>query len=202
MKTLQQIFEENPDPQKYAEAYIRNLAALLERVDCQALAGIMGVFEQAYRNKKRIYFMGNGGSASTCGHFVVDLHAGSLRHGGGGFRVYDLSANVASLTAVANDVGYENIFSSQLQGMLDEGDVVVAISASGNSKNLVKAAQYAKSQKAVTVGLLGFDGGELSRLCDHNLVVRTDKGQYGPVEDVHLVVDHLMATYFCSKKFA
>ncbi len=196
------MFAANQSPEKYAQAYAENLAILLGQLDYAAVGGIMKAFEAAYRNKKRIYFIGNGGSASTCGHFVVDLHAGSQRHGGGGLRVHDLSGNVASLTAVANDVGYEHVFSAQLQGILEENDVVVAISASGNSKNLIKAIEYARSQKAVTIGLLGFDGGSLEPLCDHSLVVRTAKGQYGPVEDVHLIVNHLMGTYFCFRKFA
>jgi len=199
MTTIESLFQKNQDALKYSRAYVTNLTQLLETLDYQALVRIIDVFEKAYAQKKHIFFIGNGGSAATCGHFVNDLHAGSLRHGGGGFRAIDLTCNVASLTALANDVGYENVFVGQLEGQLDRGDVLVSISASGNSPNLVKAVDYAKTQGALTVGFLGFDGGALKGTCDVTIVVRTPKGEYGPVEDIHMVLDHLISSYFCFK---
>jgi D-sedoheptulose 7-phosphate isomerase len=197
MKKIETLYRENPGAADYSRAYTANLVDILSRLDHQAVARVIEVLDRAYHQRKRIYFIGNGGSASTCGHFVNDLHAGSLRHGGGGFRAHDLAGNVSSLTAVANDLGYEHVFSSQLEGVLDAGDVVVAISASGNSPNLLRAVEYAHKCQAVTVGLLGFDGGALKGMCDHSVVVITEKGEYGPVEDIHMVLDHLIASYFC-----
>ena len=202
MEKVEDLYKRNPQAPDYSREYISNLIKVLSQLDHQAVARVIDVFDNAYNQRKRIYFIGNGGSASTCGHFVNDLHAGSLRHGGSGFRAQDLACNVASLTALANDVGYENVFSKQLEGVLDVGDIVVAISASGNSSNLIVAVEYAKTQGAVTIGFLGFDGGVLARLCDYKVIVTTEKGEYGPVEDVHMVLDHLISSYFCLSKNA
>ncbi|MBF0386284.1 MAG: SIS domain-containing protein [Candidatus Omnitrophica bacterium] len=197
MSMMEDVYKNNKSASDYSKAYISHLIETFGCLDHATVARVIGVLEQARLGKKRIFFIGNGGSASTCGHFVNDLHAGSLRHGGGGFRAQDLTCNVASLTALANDVGYDKVFSCQLEGVLDAGDVVVAISASGNSPNLVGAVEYARAQGAVTVGLLGFDGGSLAKLCHHCVIVSTEKGEYGPVEDVHMVLDHLISSYFC-----
>ncbi|MBF0618894.1 MAG: SIS domain-containing protein [Candidatus Omnitrophica bacterium] len=202
METMGSLYKQHSSAKGYSQVYARHVAMLLEGLDHEAVADIIGLFAVAHDQKKRIYFIGNGGSAATCGHFVNDLHAGSLRHGGGGFRVQDLAGNVASLTALANDVGFEHVFSKQLEGVLDAGDIVVAISASGNSRNLVAAVEYARTQSAVTIGFLGFDGGTLAPLCDHSVIVSTEKGEYGPVEDVHMVLDHLISSYFCFNRNA
>lgn len=200
MNTLENLFKDNNQPKEYSKGYIHNLTKALEQLDHQTIARIIQVFQELYQAKGRIYFAGNGGSASTCGHFVNDLHAGSLRHGGGGFRLIDLTSNIASITALANDVGYDDIFSKQLEGNIEKGDALVVISASGNSRNLIKAVAYAKSQGARTIGLLGFDGGQLRSLCDLALTVSTPHGQYGPVEDIHLIINHLISTYLTFSK--
>jgi D-sedoheptulose 7-phosphate isomerase len=111
------------------------------------------------------------------------------------FRAVSLTDNVAVLTAIANDIAYADVFVRQLEGLLRPGDVVVAISASGNSPNVVRAIEYARSHGAVTVGLTGFDGGRLKALCDEAVHVATPPGEYGPVEDTHLVLDHLITGY-------
>lgn len=200
MSLLQDIFKTNRDPKKYSKAYTDNLIQLLNSLDHETIALIVQLFEKTQKDKGRIYFAGNGGSASTCGHFVNDFHAGSLRHGGGGYRLIDLTSNIASVTALANDVGYDNVFSHQLEHVIESKDALVVISASGNSRNLIKAVDYAKSQGAQTVGLLGFDGGELKQKCGISLVVTTAQGQYGPVEDIHLIINHLISTYLTFKK--
>ena len=97
-------------------------------------------------------------------------------------------------------MGYDNVFSHQLEHVIESKDALVVISASGNSKNLIKAVEYAKSQGARTIGLLGFDGGQLKQKCAIALVVATPQGQYGPVEDIHLIINHLISTYLTFKK--
>jgi D-sedoheptulose 7-phosphate isomerase len=200
MRSLHDLFKENNGPKKYSKAYIDHLIGFLNSLDHETIASIVQLFEKIQKDKGRIYFAGNGGSASTCGHFVNDFHAGSLRHGGGGFRLVDLTSNIASLTALANDVGYEDVFCKQLAHVIEAQDALVVISASGNSRNLIKAVDYARSQGARTVGLLGFDGGQLKSKCDISLVVATPQGQYGPVEDIHLMINHLISTYLTFKK--
>jgi D-sedoheptulose 7-phosphate isomerase len=111
------------------------------------------------------------------------------------FRVLALTDSVSLLTAVANDDGYENVFASQLKVHFKPGDKLIVISASGNSPNLVKAAQWVKENKGRVIGLLGFDGGSLRNICDTVVSVDTPKGEYGPVEDIHLILDHLVAVW-------
>jgi D-sedoheptulose 7-phosphate isomerase len=199
MDLLHGLFEESKDPQEYSKAYIENLISLLKSLDHAAIAAIAGKFKKIRKDRGCIYFAGNGGSASTCSHYVNDFHAGSLRHGGGGYRLVDLTSNIASVTALANDVGYENVFCRQLEDVIESRDALVVISASGNSANLIKAAEFAKSRGAATIGILGFDGGQLKSRCDISLVVNTPQGQYGPVEDIHLIINHIISTYLTFK---
>src|SRR5580700_8494742 len=145
---MENLFKKNKDPKQYSKAYVDHLIAILNALDHETISKIVGLFEKIQKDKGRIYFAGNGGSASTCGHFVNDFHAGSLRHGGGGFRLIDLTSNVAPLTALANDVGYEDVFCKQLEDVIESKDALIVVSASGNSKNLIKAVDYAKSQGA------------------------------------------------------
>jgi D-sedoheptulose 7-phosphate isomerase len=114
-------------------------------------------------------------------------------------KVVSLTDNVAVITALANDYGYDRIFVMQLEPLLAEGDVVVAISASGNSPNVVQAIEFANERKAVTVGLTGFDGGRLGELCEIHVHVPSARGEYGPVEDAHMVLDHLVMSYLWEK---
>lgn len=202
MKNLDQVFKHNNQPKTYSKAYIDFLIGLLNHLDHQTIAAIIQALDKVYQQRGRVYLAGNGGSASTCGHIVNDFHAGSIRHGGGGFRMIDLTSNVASVTALANDIGYQEVFAKQIEGVIDPQDMVIVISASGNSTNLIKLVEYAKSQGATTVGFLGFDGGALKKMCDISLVVATEQGQYGPVEDVHLILNHLISTYFTFKRNA
>lgn len=137
-----------------------------------------------------IWIMGNGGSASTAEHFETDLSFVRMGTNFPKVKVAALSSNSAIVTAIANDIGYENIFSHQLHRKASSGDVCIFISASGNSLNLLKAAQTAKDLGLVSVGILGFDGGKLALDVDHLAIVRTEIGKYGPVEDMHLAICH------------
>ena len=124
------------------------------------------------------------------------LAVGSLKKP---FRAISLCDNQAVITAIANDDGYENIFSQQLQTLSRPGDTIVCISASGNSKNLIKAIEYAKENNLYVVGLTAFDGGYLKENCDLNIHVPTKIGEYGPAEDLHMVVCGLIGSYFREK---
>ncbi len=143
--------------------------------------------------KKNIWIIGNGGSASTSDHFETDLHFvrdfSSITYSGAS----SLCSNAALITAIGNDIGFENIFSLQLIRKSLPGDLIFLISASGNSENLVKAVEFAKINKLDTFGLLGFDGGKIRNLVDNYLLVKSDIGQYGPVEDAHLAICHKIA---------
>ena len=141
-----------------------------------------------------IFFIGNGGSAVTASHFVNDISIGTKSRNKP-FRAISLCDNQAVITAIANDYGYEYIFSQQLAVLLKKDDVVVAISASGNSPNLLKAIDVAKQKGAINVGLTAFDGGKMKVMVDISVHVPTEKGEYGPAEDAHMALGHLVSNY-------
>jgi len=182
--------------ESYLRSYLEELRAGLEEMPAQAFEGVLRVFERARLERRQIFIIGNGGSAATAAHMACDLGKGTVDYQNPGFtrfRAISLTDNSALLTALGNDLSFEDIFAEQLAALMNEGDVVVFISASGNSPNLVRAAQYARSRRGELVGLLGFGGGTLRNLVDHALVVSSRN--YGVSEDCHLIVQHLLTQY-------
>jgi D-sedoheptulose 7-phosphate isomerase len=195
MNNLDKIFSESQSGRDYAQRYASFLSELLRNLDVEAVEKTIAIFQKARADGKTIFFVGNGGSAATCSHFAEDLEYGTRIEGKKTFRVRSLTDNTAYITAVGNDEGYENVFLRQLQNHFLAGDVLVAISASGNSPNVIKAVEYANNNGGITIGMVGFDGGKLKDICHHCCHVKTIKGAYGPVEDIHLVLDHIISTY-------
>lgn len=183
---------------EFARRYVKRLTEVLQELDCDAVAKVIEVFLDARSRGSTIFFLGNGGSAATASHFANDLGFGSSPEGHTPFRAMSLTCNTAFLTCLANDIGYENVFSWQLRNLMKSGDVVVGISASGNSPNAVKALEYAEAHGGVPVALVGFDGGAMKKIARHVVHVRTEKGAYGPVEDMHMVLDHLISNYLAT----
>jgi len=173
---------------------VTNYIALLQQtIDQLPKDKIVTVIELLYSARflgRQVFIMGNGGSASTASHFVCDLSKNTRREGWPRYKVIGLSDNMAVFSAYANDEGYENVFCEQLANLLLPDDIVIAISASGNSKNVVNAIQYAKDQNAFTIGFTGFDGGILGTLVDINLHINSDIIEH--VEDLHLVLEHMI----------
>jgi len=196
---IERIFSESRSCAEYADRYLAYLAGLFKRIDPEAIQQLGNLLEEARRGGKQIFFIGNGGSAATSSHFANDLGKGACVKGKAPFKAMSLVDNVPLITALANDDGYENVFVAQLRNILNEGDVVVGISASGNSPNVVKAIEYANSRRAKTVGLTGFSGGRLRELAQVCVHIETPKGEYGPVEDIHMILDHLITTYLKMK---
>ena len=130
---------------------------------------------------------------------VNDLGAGLRRRNIRNFDIHSLADNVPVVTALANDIGYENIFEMQMRGLITADDVVVAISCSGESLNIINAVNYAKEVGCSVVGITGFDGGKLRSISDVNLHVDAPKGEYGLVEDVHMIFDHIIYSYYISE---
>lgn len=195
MSTLDRLYAKSSGLAEYASRYALYLADLLAELDCEAIERVGRLFEETRLNGRTIFLIGNGGSASTASHFANDLGLGTRVRGGKAYRAISLADNVAFLTAAGNDLGYETVFVEQLKTLLTRGDVVVGISASGNSPNVVKAIEFAKEHGAITVGLTGFDGGKLKKIVDESIHIDTLKGDYGPVEDLHLMLDHLLSSY-------
>jgi D-sedoheptulose 7-phosphate isomerase len=195
MSTLDRLFCESTGLADYARKYARYLSTLLAELDYEAIERVGNAFETARRSGRTIFLLGNGGSAATASHFANDLGLGPRIFGGKAYRAISLADNMAFVTATGNDVGYDMIFVEQLKTLMSPGDVVVGISASGNSPNVVRAMEYAKAHGAVTIGFAGFDGGELVNIVDEAVHVATPHGDYGPVEDVHMMLDHLVTTF-------
>jgi D-sedoheptulose 7-phosphate isomerase len=180
----------------YLLSYLEELKAGLDSLPPHALAGVLRLFEQARVEHRQIFIIGNGGSAATASHMACDLGKGTVDRDDPSFtrfRAISLSENNAVLTAIGNDLAFEDVFAEQLATLMNDGDVVVFISASGNSPNLLRAAKYARFRAGKLVGLLGFGGGALATLVDHALVVTTRN--YGLSEDTHLVIQHVLTQF-------
>jgi len=162
---------------EFSENYFKELNSAILQIDKDKIAKIAEVIYDAYKNDKQIFVLGNGGSASTASHFVCDLAKGTVKDFSNirekRFKAISLADNIALITAIGNDLSYEDIFWQQLSGLVKEGDVVIGISASGNSPNIVKAILKSKECGAKTIGLLGFEtGGKLHDLVDNEITIQ------------------------------
>ena len=194
MNRIKEILLDQPSPSVYADRYFTYLRELLERISRDEIAVFIQTLINARATGKRIYFIGNGGSAATASHFANDLAFGT-RSWTRPFRVISLTDNQAIITAIGNDFGYQDIFVRQLKILGKPEDVLVGISASGNSPNLILAFEYAKSNGIKTVAITAFDGGKLKLIADEGIHVPTAPKEYGPAEDAHMVLDHLIGAY-------
>lgn len=184
------------DIKEFSKNYFEELKKAVDKLDLEKIQKITEIIYDAYKNDKQIFILGNGGSASTASHFACDLGKGTLERFYDDkekrFRVISLTDNIATITAFGNDLSFENIFSQQLSNLINKDDVVIGISGSGNSPNIIKAIQYAKKCGAKTIGFLGFKtGGKLAQLVDYEIIVQGE--HYGRIEDIHLILGHLIA---------
>lgn len=179
----------------FVAAYFDDLKQCIDSIPIDKVAKVADCLLEAYDQGKLVAIMGNGGSAATASHMACDLGKTILGDnlGRGRFRVLSLTDNAASVSAWANDVGYETIFAQQLRSWLTPGDVVIAISGSGNSENICEGVQTARSIGAYTIGLLGFSGGQVASLVDLPVIVPSDN--YGHIEDLHMMFGHLVTAY-------
>jgi D-sedoheptulose 7-phosphate isomerase len=162
----------------------------MNELDLEAVQRVVQIFRDVRDQRGTIYIAGNGGSASTASHWVNDLGKATKRSGRPPIRVMSLSDNTSWFSALGNDEGYDRVFSGQLENFANPGDLLVCISASGNSPNLIQAVEVACRRKVKTVALLGFDGGALKDLVDEAIVVKSPKGAYELVEDAHSILCH------------
>jgi D-sedoheptulose 7-phosphate isomerase len=170
--------------------HFANVRRGLTELEVRAVGRIVDVIRSARDRGSFIYIAGNGGSASTASHWVNDLGKATKRSGCHPLRVMCLSDNTSWFSALSNDEGYERAFAGQLENFATPGDVLICISASGNSPNLLRAAEMARARKLTTLALVGFDGGALRGLVDEAVCVETERGAYELVEDVHSVICH------------
>ena len=182
------------DAADFAQAYLEYVQTVLQRISAAEVGTFIQTLLEARERGSTIFFIGNGGSAATASHFANDIAIGTNSYEKP-FRALSLTDNVPLITAVGNDFGYDDIFVRQLRILGKSGDVLVGISASGNSPNLVKAFDYAKTTGIATVAITAFDGGKMKSIADHGIHVPTGPKEYGPAEDAHMVLDHLIGAY-------
>ncbi|MDP3987516.1 MAG: SIS domain-containing protein [Candidatus Levybacteria bacterium] len=194
---------EDLNTHQFVKNYLSELKTTLDSLDLEKIEEAIDLLIQTYNKRRKVFIFGNGGSASTATHMACDLGKGTLQ------RVYDnnerrlkvisLNDNVALITAFANDLSFDDIFSQQLRNLVDSDDLVIALSGSGNSKNVVKALKYAKECGAKTIGILGFKtGGEAGKLVDCAIIANTN--HYGQIEDIQLILDHILTSWIARVK--
>jgi len=201
MHTLNKLFNKSDRFSKFAKKYFNYLSEIQKNMDADELDMLANEFLQARKAGNTIFVAGNGGSAATATTMANDIGFDIIKKTGtkNPFRVFALTDNTSVITAISNDVGYENIFINQLKIHYRSGDKLVVISASGNSKNVILASEWVKSMGGKVIGMLGFDGGALRKICDLSILIPSLPGEYGPVEDMHLMINHLLAHWFQNK---
>lgn len=192
INNLDRIFTKNAST--FAREYFGYLKEVLNGIDPAAVARFIETLLSARSRGATVFFIGNGGSAATASHFANDLSIGANDYYKP-FRAISLTDNLPVISAIGNDFGYEEIFVRQLRVLGRAGDVLVGISASGNSMNVIRAFEFAATAGIRTVGLTAFDGGKLLQIADEAVHVPTEPREYGPAEDAHMILDHLVGAY-------
>ena len=178
----------------FPEIYKTELIQAIEKIDLNKVESIIELFKDARANGRHIFVCGNGGSAASASHFACDMVKGASFQRQSRFRIMALTDQTPTLTAYANDVSYDCIFVEQLKNFAEAGDLLLGISGSGNSPNVLRAFEYANSIGCTTVALTGRDGGQLGPLATLNL--QTPVPHMGRIEDSHMIVCHMIAYYF------
>ncbi len=177
----------------FVGSYLQGLTKLLGEIDLDAVDRIGARLWDAYLRDRRVFIIGNGGSAATASHMTCDFAKGASVPGKRRVRAISLTDNVAHMTAIGNDIGYEKLFTEQLANLAEPGDLLIALTASGNSPNILDALRWAGENGVETVGVLGFEGGEAAKLADLCVIARSRN--YGFVEDFHLILEHALSQW-------
>jgi D-sedoheptulose 7-phosphate isomerase len=174
--------------------YLQHEIDTIQSLDVDAIDKAMQLINQTYENEGRIFVCGNGGSSATASHWQNDFNKGISEYVEKKFHFCCLNDNMATIMAIANDIGFEEVFRFQLRGNLRENDIILAISGSGNSANVINAVEYAKAQGNKIIGLTGYNGGKLKKLSDISLHAPVMSMQI--TEDMHMMFDHLIMAIF------
>ena len=183
--------------EKEIKEYLKELKNIIDSISVKELQSVISAILNAYNHGRKIFVMGNGGSSATSSHFACDINKGVGYKLKNRPEVICLNDNIPIMLAYANDISFEDIFVEQLKNLIEKKDLVIAISSSGNSKNIIKAIEFANNYGAVTVGLTGNDGGKLASLCKYSLIVKSADMQ--KIEDMHMVVVHIIMQVLSAK---
>jgi len=173
--------------------YFSELEQMMQAISLSDLQAVLSILEEAYHNGHRIFVMGNGGSAATASHFALDLAKNTIMPGAPRLKAISLTDHVPLITAWSNDTHYEHIFAEQLANLIEPGDVVIGISASGNSPNVINAVKLARQSRAATIGLLGATGGKLKNIVD--AAVLAPGQNIEQEEDAHMILAHVITRH-------
>ena len=182
------------DYREQIREYVELEKGVLSRLDVDAINDALNLILQTYEKKKTIYIFGNGGSSATASHYQNDFNKGISEYVEKKFCFQCLNDNMATVMAIANDIGFEEVFRFQLINRLEEGDLVIAISGSGNSENVIRAVEFAKGQGNLVIGMTGYQGGRLKELADISL--HADVNSMQVTEDIHMIFDHMIMSIF------
>ena len=179
----------------YSAAYLAKLSKLLSELDSENIDSAVALIGDAWKNGRQIITLGNGGSSLTALHFINDWNKSIFMHGGLPFRGRSLVDNIGLVMSYSNDISFEDVFIEQLKNILLQGDLVIAISGSGNSENVIRAVEYANQNEAITLGLCGYDGGRLKKISQHYVWAKVNDMQL--CEDVHAIFGHIVMQDLC-----
>jgi len=201
MNNIDRLCNNSRSAGTFAHGYFKYLKQVLDSITPASIDTLVEEFENARATGNTIFVAGNGGSATTATSMANDIGFDIIKKTGTDkpFRVFALTDNTSVITAIANDVGYQNVFLNQLKIHYRQSDKLLAISASGNSPNVLSAAEWVKGQGGRVISFVGFTGGKLKEMSDVVVHVKSDTGEYGPVEDAHLVLNHILAHWFQCK---
>lgn len=179
----------------FVTRYFDEEKMLINNFDTNEFSKVVNILIEAYKQDKQIFIMGNGGSAATANHFAGDCSKNAITEKGKRhFRMISLSDSAEKVTMYGNDFAFEEIFSQQLENLMNNEDVLISISASGNSPNLIRACEFAKTKQAKIISMNGFTGGKVKAFADVSLIVNTDS--YERIEDMHMIFCHMLVCYF------
>lgn len=170
--------------------YFDHIGRLINNFNYKEIEDMINILEKARIEGKNIFILGNGGSATTANHFVCDFGKNAIQGNKKRFKIISLCDNLATITAYGNDLGYETIFEERLKNLMEDNDVVIALSASGNSKNVLHAANYVKARNGILISMTGNDGGKLKEISDLNINIESNTIEQ--IEDIHLMIEHII----------
>jgi D-sedoheptulose 7-phosphate isomerase len=197
MSVINKLSVKNKNIANFAESYFQNLIDTFKKLDKESIIKLEREFLEIRKKNATLYVFGNGGGAATAMTMANDLGFDVLKKTNKKtFKIVSLNDNSSVITAIANDTGYDNIFVNQLKIHFKKNDKILIFSASGNSKNLIDAANWVKKKGGKVMSILGFDGGKLKKISNLTIHIRSEKGDYGPVEDSQLIINHIMAHWF------
>lgn len=197
MKSIERLAYKEKNIENFSKRYLERINLIFKKINLKELSKLENEFLDLRKKNSTLFVFGNGGGAATAMTMANDLGFDVLKKTNKKtFKIISLNDNSSVVTAIANDKSYDEIFMNQLKIHFNKKDKILIFSASGNSKNLIKAAKWVKKKKGKVISIIGFDGGKLKKLSDTYIHIPTERGEYGPVEDFQLMINHILAHWF------